>query len=100
MFQCAVSRICTATRVYVLGIRNSHFLAGYLRWQLIQVRDNVELLPVGGETLAEHLAGLNRDDVVILIAFRRRMPVIDQVMDIEMNGKRFLPKVKHAKPLR
>ncbi len=81
-FQHVVSRICTATRVYLLGFRNSHFLAGYLRWQLIQVRDNVELLPIGGETLAEHLAELNRDDIVILIAFRRRMPVVGQVMDM------------------
>jgi DNA-binding MurR/RpiR family transcriptional regulator len=81
-FQDAVSRICTATRVFVLGFRNSHFLAGYLHWQLIQVRDNVELLPVAGKTLAEHLAGLNSDDAVILVGFRRRMPMLEQAMDV------------------
>lgn len=81
-FQNAVSRIGTAARVFVLGFRNSHFLAGYLRWQLIQVRDNVELLPVAGETLAEQLAGLGKDDAVIIVAFRRRMPVLEQAMKI------------------
>jgi DNA-binding MurR/RpiR family transcriptional regulator len=88
-FQDAVSRISTAARVYVLGFRNSHFLAAYLRWQLIQVRDNVELLPVGGETLGEHLAGLSRDDAVILVAFRRRMPVLEEAMDIVARAKCF-----------
>jgi len=45
--------VATARQVWLVGFRNSYFLAGYLRWQFVQVRDGVRLLPVAGETLGE-----------------------------------------------
>lgn len=67
-----VKALCEARRVWLLGFRNSHYLAGYLRWQLIQVRSDVHLLPAGGETLAEYLAGFEPDDVLVVLGMRRR----------------------------
>jgi DNA-binding MurR/RpiR family transcriptional regulator len=65
--------IVEARHVWMLGWRNGYFLAGYLRWQFIQVRDGVRLLPSGGETLAEQLAGILPEDVVVVFGLRRRV---------------------------
>lgn len=75
-----VERLCQARRVVLFGVRNSYMLASYARWQLIQVRDDVVLLPNAGETLAEHLAGLGSQDLLLAIGFRRRVPALGQVM--------------------
>ncbi len=75
-FTASIAAMCRARRVFVVGWRNSAFLAGYLRWQLIQVRDNVHLLPQAGETLAETLADLGSSDMVIIFGFRRRVPAV------------------------
>ena len=71
-FEAVVAATAAARRVVVLGYRNSHYLAGYLRWQLIQVRGAVQLLPAAGETLAEHLADLGPEDLLIAVGLRRR----------------------------
>jgi DNA-binding MurR/RpiR family transcriptional regulator len=71
--------IATARQVWLIGFRNSYFLAGYLRWQFIQVRDGVRLLPVAGETLGEYLAGFSPEDVVVIFGLRRRVPEIGQI---------------------
>ena len=76
-----VEAIVKARRVWLIGYRNSHFLASYARWQFIQVRDHVTVLPSGGETLAEHIASMSQDDVVIIIGFRRRVPAMRRFME-------------------
>lgn len=67
-----VQVLAGATRVVVLGQRNSYPLALHLRQQLAQVRDRVGVAPQPGQTLAEELAGLDRHDVVVVLGFRRR----------------------------
>ncbi len=76
-----VKAIWRARRVFVLGYRNSHYLAGYLRSQLIQARGDVHLLPAAGETLAEFVADMNREDLVVIIGFRRRVPEITRSLE-------------------
>jgi len=75
-----VSAICRARRVFLLGYRNSHYLAGYARWQIIQGRGDVYLLPAAGETIAEEIADFASDDVLIVIGFRRRLAQLPQAM--------------------
>lgn len=70
----ACDAIAGARQVRIFGQRNNYFFAAYLRWQFIQFRSNVYLLPVSGETLAEYLAGLEQDDIFILFGLRRRHP--------------------------
>ena len=79
-FTAIVERICAVERVWLLGYRNSHYLAGYFRWQLIQVRGDVHVLPGGGETLAEHLSDITPDDLLIVVGFRRRTFEVRQVL--------------------
>jgi DNA-binding MurR/RpiR family transcriptional regulator len=69
-----VEALLTARRVLILGYRNSYFLAGYLRMQMLQAREQVFLLPEAGETLAEFLVDVVADDLLVVIGFRRRVP--------------------------
>lgn len=76
-----VNALSGARRVVLFGVRNSYMLASYARWQLIQMRDDVALLPNAGETLAEHVAGLTRDDLLVVVGFRRRVAAVRQIME-------------------
>ena len=75
-----VDTICEARRVLVLGYRNSHYLAGYARRQIIEVRGDVYLLPAAGETIAEEIADLTSEDILIVIGFRRRIAEVPRAM--------------------
>ena len=75
-----VSAICEARRVFLVGYRNSHYLAGYARWQIFQVRGDVHLLPAAGATIAEEIAGLTDDDVLLVIGLRRRVAEVRRAM--------------------
>jgi DNA-binding MurR/RpiR family transcriptional regulator len=75
-----VAAICSARRVICIGWRNSHFLAGYFQWQIVQVRPDVVLLPSAGGTLAEDIAALNENDLLVCIGLRRRVPQTASVM--------------------
>jgi DNA-binding MurR/RpiR family transcriptional regulator len=82
----AVAALAAARRVWLLGFRNSYYLAAYARWQFIQLRDEVHLLAGAGETLAETLAGLDRRDLVIIIGIRRRLPLVDKVTEAAVDA--------------
>lgn len=70
----AALAMAKARRVVVFGFRNSAWLAMYARSQLGLLRGGVELAPLPAETLAEGLAELGADDLVLAIGFRRRVP--------------------------
>lgn len=61
-----------APTVLLLGFRNSFPLALHLRQQLLQCRASVHVAPQPGQSLGEELAGLGKDDAVVLFGFRRR----------------------------
>lgn len=70
----AVDALANARRVVVVGFRNSAWLAMYARSQIGLLRAGVELAPLPTETLAEGLVDLGRDDVVLALGLRRRIP--------------------------
>ncbi|NMY88608.1 MULTISPECIES: MurR/RpiR family transcriptional regulator [Pseudomonas] len=76
----AVHAIVGARRVVIIGFRHSQTIAHMVRSHLIQVRDDILLLPSPGDSLAEYLAGLGPDDVAICIGLRRRMPQLEKTM--------------------
>jgi DNA-binding MurR/RpiR family transcriptional regulator len=80
LFDEIVVAICDARRVLLLGYRNSHYLAGYARSQILQVRGGVYLLPAAGETIAEEIADMTGEDVLIVIGFRRRIAEVPRAM--------------------
>lgn len=69
-----------ARRVWVCGQRNSAFLAGYARWQFIQFRGEVHTLTAAGETWGEALADVGRDDLLFVVAIRRRSPAVVRLL--------------------
>lgn len=75
-----LQRIVDAKRIWLVGYRNSYFMAAYARWQFIQFRPRVHLLPQPGETLGEHVTEFGEDDLLIAIGMRRRVGELTRVM--------------------
>ncbi|MBO9409751.1 MurR/RpiR family transcriptional regulator [Shimia sp. R9_1] len=76
-----------APKVWIIGYRSNQFLAGYFRWQLIQARPDVHLLPKAGETLGESLADIGKKDLLVVMGLRRRTPLIDTVLNWSERNK-------------
>ncbi|PLV61257.1 MurR/RpiR family transcriptional regulator HpxU [Erwinia sp. E602] len=71
-----VQALVSSKRLFIIGMRNSWPLALHLRQQLLQARGQVQVLPQPGQTLAEELVDLTPDDLVVVMAFRRRPRII------------------------
>jgi DNA-binding MurR/RpiR family transcriptional regulator len=80
--QAAVDILAGAQRVIVVGFRNSYAPAFYARELLVQVRRQVILLPVSGQTVSEELSDLGRGDAILAFGFRRRPPVLGRILRI------------------
>jgi DNA-binding MurR/RpiR family transcriptional regulator len=80
--EAAVALLASACRLNILGFRNSAALAAYARGLLAQVRPDVRLLPLPGQTLAEDLVGLGPDDALLVFGFRRRPPALCEAMAV------------------
>lgn len=75
-FGAMIEAVASARRVWIAGFRHGYAIANYLRWSLAHARSEVHLLPASGDTLGEHLVDMSSDDVLIVLAFRRRVPAI------------------------
>lgn len=85
--QAAVTILAEAERVTVLGFRNSYPLAFYARELLVQIRPQVNLLPVSGQTVSEELSDLGTGDAILALGFRRRPPVLGRILRIAAAAK-------------
>ncbi|WP_434585590.1 MurR/RpiR family transcriptional regulator HpxU [Klebsiella sp. B345] len=72
----AISAMVNARRIIIIGMRNSWPVALHLRQQLLQARGQVQVLPQPGQSLSEELVDLSPDDLVVMVAFRRRPRII------------------------
>lgn len=70
-FARVVQVLCSARRIYVLGLRSSYALAMYLAFDLRFVLDNVQLLKPGIGDLPEQIMEAGQEDVLLVISFRR-----------------------------
>lgn len=64
-----------ARRVWFLGYRQNRNFASYLRWQLHQVLDNAQVIPGPGETLGDYAADMTPQDILVVFALRRSVPL-------------------------
>ena len=71
-FSCAVDKLLGAKHIYILGVRSSSFLAGYLNFYMHLIFKNVTLVQssAAGE-IYEQLAHIGRGDVLVGICFPR-----------------------------
>jgi len=79
-FADVIAQLAHAKRIYIVGMRNAYPVALHLRQQLIQTRAQVHILPQPGQTLAEDLVDITPEDMVVVIAFRRRTRIIQPLM--------------------
>lgn len=75
-----VTAVCKAKRVFLLGYRNSHWLAAYAHRQIGQARGEVYLLPAMNGALAEEIADLASGDLLVAIGLRRRPARLQRAM--------------------
>lgn len=59
-------------RCWVVGFRSSLSFAAYMRWQLFQFKQDVQLIPGPSDTVGQYLAGIQERDLVIAFGLRRR----------------------------
>ncbi|MBQ4773104.1 SIS domain-containing protein [Pectobacterium versatile] len=79
-FGAVIQALMQAQRLCLIGLRNSYPVALHLRQQLLQIRQQVTLLTQPGQTLSEELVDLTAQDVVIVVAFRRRPCLIQPLL--------------------
>ncbi len=70
-FNTAVEKLCSARRLYVLGLRSSHALAFYLAFDLRFFLDSVRLIQPGVGDIPEQLRDMGPPDVLVVISFKR-----------------------------
>lgn len=71
-FDAAVKNIVSAKNIYIVGMRASSYLAGFLNYSLRMVSDNVRLIQTtsGSETF-EQMMSIGEGDVLIAVSFPR-----------------------------
>jgi DNA-binding MurR/RpiR family transcriptional regulator len=79
-FGAVIAAMGQSRRLLLLGMRNSYPVAMHLRQQLMQVREQVLLIPQPGQTLAEDLVDLGPQDMVVVVAFRRRPRLVREIL--------------------
>lgn len=71
-FEAAVERIVNAKNIYILGVRSSSHLAGFLNHSFRMIFDGVKLLQsTSGSEMFEQIMSIGKDDVLIAISFPR-----------------------------
>jgi DNA-binding MurR/RpiR family transcriptional regulator len=75
-----VAAMATATRIGCVGFRRSRIVADYLRWSLVQIRQNVSMLPPPGETISEALSEFDPTDLIVAVGLRRRIPLLAKAL--------------------
>lgn len=71
IFNKVIDSIFGAKRIYILGLRSSASLAGYLGFYLGLILDNVKVVSFGMSDVFEQLLRVSEDDLVIGIGFPR-----------------------------
>ena len=71
-FALAVDELMSARHIYILGLRSSSFLAGYLNFYFHLIFDNVTLVSSGGTgDVLERIFRIGPEDVLVGICFPR-----------------------------
>ena len=81
-FAAAVDKIISAKNIYIMGVRSSSYLAGFLSYNLRMIFDNVRLVSTtSGSDMFEEIMSIDRDDVMIAISFPRYSKRIINAVD-------------------
>jgi len=71
-FELAVDKILAAEHIYILGVRSSSTLAGFLNYNLSMIFDNIKFVTTASSSeMFEQIINMNERDVFIAISFPR-----------------------------
>lgn len=71
-FDEAVNRLVHARNIYIMGVRSSSFLAGFLNYHLRMIFDNVKFVQTAsGSEVFEEIMSIGEEDVMVAISFPR-----------------------------
>ena len=71
-FERAVDRIVSAKQIYIIGVRSSSSLAGFLNYNFRMIFDNVKFVQTtSGSEMFEQIMQIGEGDVMIAISFPR-----------------------------
>ena len=70
--QAIAQRMLSARKVWLTGFRSSQSMASYLRVQLFQIKEEVQMFPAPGGTFGEYIASMGPSDMVVVFGLRRR----------------------------
>lgn len=80
-FKKAIKLILNAKQVYVIGLRSSSFLSGYLTFYLNFLLSNVKHVTAGPNDVFEQLVNASKEDVVLAITYPRYSKRTLEAMD-------------------
>ncbi|MGF1684196.1 MurR/RpiR family transcriptional regulator [Photobacterium minamisatsumaniensis] len=100
-----IEKLARSERIKIIGYRNSYPLALHFRQQLMQCRNNVDLLPFPGQTIGEDIAAVTSKDFVIVIGIRRRVNYFAEILEqlaehdtlliTDQSGQKYIPSVSY-----
>ena len=71
-FETAVDKIVSAKSIYIIGVRSSSTLAGFLNFNLRMILDNVKFVQTtSGSEMFEQIMNIGPDEVLIAISYPR-----------------------------
>ena len=71
-FEAAVDKIVDAEKIYIIGVRSSSSLAGFLNFNFRMIFDNVKFVQTtSGSEMFEQIMSIGPNDVMIAISFPR-----------------------------
>lgn len=81
-FAAAVEKIISAQKIYIIGVRSSASLAGFLNYNLRMIFDNVKFVETtSGSEMFEEIMDITPNDVMIAISFPRYSKRIINAVD-------------------
>lgn len=80
-FQEAIDLVLKGKQIYIVGLRSSSFLAGYLGFYLNFLFDNVKIIGYGPNDIFEQLLKISFDDVIVVITYPRYSKRIMDVLE-------------------
>ena len=86
-FESAVKHIVSAKNIYIIGMRASSYLAGFLNYSLRMIFDNVRMIQTtSGSEIFEQMMNIGDDDVLVAVSFPRYSKTI--IKGVEYAHKR------------
>lgn len=76
----AVTYLARAEKIWVVGFGDNYPLAHFARAQLIKVKPDIRMIPLGGFSVPEEFASIRPSDTVLALAIGRRTPTLRSIL--------------------